>query len=92
MLKYLCKWLRKPLFRSTDYDMVDESRWMWGLEKGVPYTLSPALNVYTLSLLGIINGLPWFSRNHYLMIMDLEGEEPNWDYSKAYLKIVKHDT
>ena len=100
MLKYLCKWIRKPLFRSTNDEYVDSSRMQWGdswetltdeqrLERVLLGDEGP---YYTLSLLGMINGIPWFSDRWRLAVEGAELKRGvGYRYDNAYFKLLKRD-
>lgn len=97
MIPFLCKLIRKPLFRSTNVDYVDSSRMQWGnsweeFSSDTMVLLEDMGNepYYTLSLLGIINGIPWFRDRWRLAVRDVHnyGTGKPLDYSDAYFKIL----
>lgn len=84
MRQFLFTLLRKPVYSTTNVRRAVRSKMQFGVEELFE------TNVYTLSLLGIINGLPLFSRR-YLLILEnvIMNDKGCVDYSKARLRIRK---
>lgn len=75
----IIKFLRKVRFTSTDHDRVDFDRWQWGVGyEGDPYVGGVKI-FYTLSILGIINGvLPIFG---WKFVVFNATTHPNGEYT-----------
>lgn len=88
-MERIIKFLRKPRFTTKDEEKAKKStfQWGWGWEWD-PNIVEDDEMYWTLSFLGIINGIPFVSNRYRLFVLGAEElDAGGFDYSKATLRI-----